>query len=178
MTEAKQLINWFWSEYGYQKERRHGRRPPIAFTSRFDREGFCQCSSESFIDSSDNPERMRSFLIIGITIDQMMYTHYNDLYYDFRWEYKYPKLRSHLGASMAPPSWFVFSNHGYDKKVDWKAVDFVAGILFKDLFKWLRDRGFRSPDIAKFMNTLSSEISSEFENKSAKHLLSILEFVE
>ena len=68
MTKAKELIDWFWSEYESAQESLIPLYP--------ESHGLCQCSTENLIWVSADPDRMRAFFMIGVTIDQMMYTHY------------------------------------------------------------------------------------------------------
>ena len=45
--------------------------------------GYCQCSTETAISYSREPDRMRAFLMIAVLIDQMMWTHFRYLYGEF-----------------------------------------------------------------------------------------------
>ena len=40
----------------------------------------CQCASERFIRRAKNPIEMRSLLLIGVLIDQVIYSHFSEIY--------------------------------------------------------------------------------------------------
>ena len=107
---ANNLINWYWSK--------HNDIPNLAGGN----DGLCQCVTESFIMRSGDPKTARSFLMIGALIDQIMFTHFREIYDDFRDEFRYPKLYAHSFGGMASPSWLVYSHHGFNKKIDWDNV--------------------------------------------------------
>ena len=134
MTKAKELIDWFWSEYEIAQESLIPLYP--------ESHGLCQCSTENLIRVSADPDRMRAFFMIGVTIDQMMYTHYcvsgdhpsrvvrrkslaerekfnkeNDPNAPHRYKiyrkyldshFKFPELFAHGGIGMASPSWLTY----------------------------------------------------------------------
>jgi hypothetical protein len=158
MNEAKDMIDWFWVE----------------FHSDYQGEELCQCGTEKVIEESSDSDLMRSFLLIGVLIDQMMYTHYPRNYNQFRGEFKYPKLRAHGVYGMTSPNWVACSFHGYDKKMNWGAVLSVAQALFEGLFIWFRNIDYGDDEIAKFKKILKEEIHMEFESENRKHLLSVI----
>jgi hypothetical protein len=158
MKESKNLIAWFWSE----------------FHKDYPEEELCQCGTEKVIEGSSDPDLMRSFLLIGVLIDQLMYTHYPRNYNQFRGEFRYPKLRMHGAYGMASPNWFAYSFHGYDKKMNWDVLLFVAQKLFEGLFIWFRNTDYDNDEIARFKKILKEEIHMEFESENRKHLLSVI----
>jgi hypothetical protein len=161
-TSASELIDWYWDN------------PSFPYASK---EGFCQCGSEKVIEDSSNPEQMRAFLMIGVLIDQMMFTHSNNIYSGFRETFKYPKLEAHGGSGMASPSWFVYSRYDCDKKVDWGVVSKVTGMLLGDLYGWLGNNN-RLDEGKGFQQKLKEEVSSEFEQVNKDKLLPIIERIE
>ena len=52
----------------------------------------CQCETEIIIENSSSPKVMRSFMLIGVLLDQMMWTHIKNNYQTFRDKFKLPKL--------------------------------------------------------------------------------------
>jgi|APSaa5957512622_1039677.scaffolds.fasta_scaffold12521_4 hypothetical protein len=72
---ANNLINWYWSK--------HNDIPNLAGENN----GLCQCATERFIIRSGDPKTARSFLMIGVLIDQIMFTHFRKIYDDFRDEF-------------------------------------------------------------------------------------------
>jgi hypothetical protein len=164
------LIDWFWRIY-------------VSYTKRWRqlpnsrREGFCQCNSEKVIDFSREPELMRAFLMVGVLIDQMMFTHFHSMYSDFRNKYKYPKLHAHGASGMISPNWLVYTTHSYDKKMDWDVVSDVAEALLGGLYDWFKDNGW-SEEMKTFKQSLKNEIEFNFEEVNKDKLLPIIERIE
>ena len=142
--------------------------------NRVDETGVCQCGTERVIDHSDNPERMRSFMMISVFIDQMVYTHFHHVYSRFQTRFRFPKLFSHGGGGMARPSWFVYSYHDYDRKMDWELARPIAQQLFMDCLNYLvcetRDQG----TYWQFLGIAEKEIKQDFEPEAAQRFLNIL----
>ena len=162
MDNAHSFIEWFWS-----KPKRNFR------LTNFD-DGLCQCETEHFIDSANRPDLMRSFLLLAVFIDQMMYTHFQSIYQEFRSHFYYPKLFSHPGNGMASPSWFVYSFHEFDKKMRWHTALPVAHALLGDLFKWLKKFPNSEELVKRFRALMDIEIMNEFEPESVKKLSEVL----
>ena len=53
--DFKELIDWFWQEWSRKKH-------------RVNKDGLCQCESESLIRHSNDPNKMRAFLMISVFI--------------------------------------------------------------------------------------------------------------
>jgi len=155
------LIDWFWEEC------------PDEYKNRGE---LCQCQTEKLIARSTDPEQMRAFLMVGVTIDQMMYTHCSAIYESFRQAFRYPKVLMHPRppGGMASPSWFVYSRHGFDLKMNWRRAENVSHSLFHALFTWLQEREFSTQQIGMFLDTLTTEIIQEFEPHNAERFISIL----
>ena len=166
MESATELINWYWSEIDALKS------SDIHYVLEDD--GPCQCGTEQIIKDSSDPDQMRSFLMIGVLIDQMMWTHHSDCYSSFRSVFRYPKLNAHGSPGMASPSWFTYTRHGYDKKVNWSVVSDVAQILLTDLYQWF-DREGSTDELARFQERLKQEVSWEFELVNNEKLMPIIE---
>ena len=89
-ASCRGLIDWFWNIHVlyYKKSVRQ-------ITPHLRVGGFCQCHSEMIIKFSRDPKQMRAFMMIGVLIDQMMWTHFQHLYSDFEKTFRYPKLYAH-----------------------------------------------------------------------------------
>lgn len=122
---------------------------------------FCQCGTEKMLKRLREPEAMRAFLLVAVFIDQFIYTHYSEVYMQFSGRYRVPKLHAHSAGSMASPSWFIYSNHGYDKDVDWSVVNQIAEIIIRETKRFLTEQreGFQ---ISKFDELLKEEIEVTF----------------
>jgi hypothetical protein len=155
-----ELIEWFWQQF-------------LIFEDRTDQIGVCQCGTERVIDHSDNPERMRLFMMVSVFIDQMVYTHFHHVYPQFQIRFRFPKLFSHSGGSMAKPSWFVYSYHGYDKKMNWDIARPIAQQLFTDCLKYLVSETKDQGAYWRFLGIAEKEIRQEFEPETAQKFLNI-----
>ena len=65
---TSKLIDWYWDDLFFirkklGKDRFVGDEDP------------CQCETEQIIENSSSPKVMRSFMLIGVLLDQMMWTH-------------------------------------------------------------------------------------------------------
>ena len=168
MNSAKELINWFWTDVKFYRNRPRLRREV---------KGVCQCGTEDLIKRSSDPSRMRSFMMVGALIDQMMWTHFQHLYPVFSDNFRYPKVHSHSGPGMATPNWMGYTHHGYDKKIDWNVVSEVCDLLLNDLYDWFNDKSFQD-EIIKFQEILKSEVNMEFETVNRDKLMPIIERIE
>ena len=149
------LINNFWTEFEKIKK-------TISHIGGFD--GFCQCESEKVIEKMRNPTETRSFLIIGMLVDQAVNEintrSLNGIYEDFRSVYTYPKLVAHVDGSECSSSWFCYPSHGYDKKVDWSNMERVGKIILPEIKRWLID----NYDIYEYENVKGSILASISSN--------------
>jgi hypothetical protein len=75
---------------------------------------------------------------------------------------------------MASPSWFTYTRHGYDKKVNWSVVSDVAEILLNDLYQWFNREG-STEELARFQERLKQEVSWEFESVNKEKLVPIID---
>ena len=165
MNQTLNLISAFDEEVENQKNNKNNH-----FDISFDEVWFCQCSSEAFIKKTKNPIEMRSFLTIGVLIDQMLYTHFSEIYYEFRSVYKYPKIRSHIGGGCASPGWFIDNkssgNSGWGEiEVDWNSMKNVFEILFSDMKNWFLENN-NNEKLEKFERLLCTEVESNFHDSS------------
>ena len=103
-------------------------------------DSFCQCETENIIKQTTNPVETRSFLMIGLLIDQSVRELYqrlnSEFYEEFRFVFTYPRLQAHFDGSEHPSSWFCYHVHGYDKKLDWINVEKVSEIIFLETKNW------------------------------------------
>ena len=87
----------------------------------------CQCATETFIENSRNPGKMRSIMMICFLIDMLMRRKKysagksgQKIYAKFNNTFRYPIIVAHgMGDEFLSPSWFVCGFFGIDKKVDW-----------------------------------------------------------
>ncbi len=163
MANTQNFIKWFWTEFSNIHR----------ITSNED--GLCQCETEEFIEKSDQPKLMRSFLALSVFIDQVMYTHFQPVYDDFRMQFRFPKLYSHPHFSlMASANWFIYSFYHLDEKMDWENALSVGHIVFHDLFEWLRQYPDGEELVKNFKKLLEMEVKIEFEPSNADKLLNII----
>ncbi len=184
MNSATKLIYWYWSEYGPKLDQEKFsvlletnytdcNKALVEAVGEYD--GPCQCGTEKIIEGSSNPDQMRSFMMIGVLIDQMMWSHHAEMYSSFRSVFRYPKLYLHAHyIGMASPSWFAYSHHGFDKKVNWSVVADVAQILLSDLYQWFNREG-SIEELARFQKLLKREVSLAFESVTAERLAPIID---
>ena len=170
MNSAKELIDWFWVVAKFKPLLKSQRYPMYE-------NGPCQCGTEKLIKHSSDPSRMRAFMMIGVLIDQMIWTHFQDLHSDFAKIFRYPKLIAHGPGGMAPPNWMACTTHGNDKKMDWNVVSEVCDLLLNDLYDWFRDNGLLE-EMKKFQQILKTEVIIEFETVNRDKLMPIIERIE
>ena len=122
MEKTLNLINTFWEEIDDVKIR----RLHLAGLPR----GLCHCSTEQLIGRTKDPIEMRSFLMMGVLIDQIIS---GDIYNEFRSVFKYPKLFSHPDSMTSEcfPSWFA-DNMAMRDKVNWDVVGEIFEVIFLD----------------------------------------------
>ena len=145
MKTATDLINWYENEITQLfdlKEQLYG-TPLQGFVFTLGRVpeekppgliSFCQCNTETLFEFAKNPIQLRAYMMVSVLIDQMMWTHFPDIYGSFRTVYRYPKISNHAGGGCASPSWVII----YWEKVDWLVIDETANILLSDLYKWIQ----------------------------------------
>jgi hypothetical protein len=129
--------------------------------------GVCQCGTERLIESSRHPEEIRAFLLVGVFVDQLIYTHYGHLYAWFVERYRFPKLYAHGGGGMASPSWLVYTRYGYDQLMDWSTGQSVADEIVKATVEFIREAEGDN-QIGKFLEYCHDEINAEFEDETAQ----------
>ena len=153
------LINNFWTEFEAVKK-------SISHFGGFD--GFCQCESEKVIEKTPNPTEARSFLILGMLIDQAVYglssQANRSIYEDFRSVYTYPKLVAHFDGSECSSAWFCYPNQGYDRKVDWSNMELMGKVIFSETKQWLLDN-YDSSIYEKVRYLILKNINSNFRQK-------------
>ena len=165
---SKKLIDWFWNELEVASNKNY--RTLYSFM----KDGTYQSGTEELIELSSNPEQMRSFLLIGILIDQMMYTHTYMVYGKFERVFKYPKISAEYGEGMAGPNWVISEYHGHNKRVNWKTVEETSKVLFGDLYKWLKTLTNKYPfDI--FNSKIKSTVREYFDTCNYYRLFPIIE---
>ena len=159
MNNTLTLINNFWSEAERLKRLNY-----------VDQHGeFCQCGTEQFIKRCKDPKQMRSFLMVGILIDQCIDFQIHD---EFEYKFKYPGLHGHPSPHQHPPSWFS-DNFAMRDQVDWRSVKNIFDILIADTKSWL-DANYGAESIDKFKQNLIYKVDREFEKYPGGILLNHL----
>ena len=156
MKKTLYLINSFWNEI---------ENPTNNEQHLFDIEGgvFCQCGTEQFIEKTKNPIEMRSFLMIGILIDQTIWHGSDDLYDKFRTIFRYPRLRGHPTSQEGhPPLWFAYNIMMRDK-VDWLSVRDIYETLFIDTKNWFLEND-QIENFNEFKYYLMSNAKNDFKD--------------
>ena len=154
MSKTLNLIDSFWNEI----ENPINNRQHLFDTN----DGcFCQCGTEKFIKRTKNPIEMRSFLMIGVLIDQTIFSY--DLYDEFRTIFRYPGLLNHpTGLRGCSPSWFAY-NHVMRDKVDWVSVRNIYEILFIDTKNWFYENN-QIENFSKFKKDLIRRVEGDFRD--------------
>ena len=160
MDKTLNLINTFWEEVEDVKIR----RLHLAGLPR----GLCQCSADKFIRRTKDPIEMRSFLMIGVLIDQNII---GDISNEFRSVFKYPKLFSHPDSmtSQCSPSWFADSP-AMRGNIDWASVKKVFEILFFDTKSWFLENN-KVEDFDEFKRSLFLSVDRGFKEFPDRVLL-------
>ena len=166
MNQTLNLINAFDKEVENQK---NSKKNPF-FNISWGEVWLCQCTSEQFIKRTNNPIEMRSFLTIGVLIDQIIYSHFSEIYDEFRSIYKYPKIRSHPGGGCASPSWFIDNISSGNTvwgeiKVDWNSMSNIFEILFFDIKSWFLENN-KIEKFENFERLLCTEVDLSFHDSS------------
>ena len=146
MKTLEDEINWFLKQRMKPRERRE----------------ICQCGTEKVIKRSSDPERMQAFLLVGIFIDQFIYTHFQNIYNEFNGSFNLPKLRAHSFAANHPPSWLIYSKRDYDKAANWQLISSLASSAMNELNKWLENN---EQDISALNTLVKNEIVTVFEKQ-------------
>ena len=159
------FINKFWTDF-------EGIKKTISHVGGFD--GFCQCESENVIENMRNPTEARSFLILGMLVDQAvdgLSSKANKLIYeDFRAVYTYPKLVAHFDGSECSSAWFCYPNHGYDRKVNWSNMESIGKVIFPETKRWLLEN-YDSAIYENVRFSILKNINSNFRQKPERQRL-------
>jgi hypothetical protein len=162
------LIKWFWKELDIANNKNY--RTLYSFMKN----GTYQSGTEELIELSSEPDKMRSFLLIGVLIDQMMYTHTYVVYDEFERVFKYPKINAEYGEGMTGPNWVISEYHGHNKKVNWNTTEEISKFLFGDLYKWLKKYPNEYP-FESFNTQIKSTVRKYFDSCNYIKLLPIIE---
>jgi hypothetical protein len=159
MNETLNLIDDFWNEV--ERLQKH---------HLVDQHGeFCQCGTEKFIKRCKNPIKMRSFLMVGILIDQCIDNQVHD---EFKHVFKYPGLHGHPFPDQHPSSWFA-DNFAMRDPVDWRSVNNIFDILINDTKSWLV-KNYGAESIYNLKTALIYNIDRSFEKYPGGILLNHL----
>ena len=161
MDKTLNLINTFWEETEDVKIKR-------LHLAGLRKGGLCQCSADKFIRRTKDPIEMRSFLMIGVLIDQNII---GDISNEFRSVFKYPKLFSHPDSmtSQCSPSWFA-NSPAMRGNIDWASVKKVFEILFFDTKSWFLENN-KVEDFDEFKRSLFLSVDRGFKEFPDRVLL-------
>ena len=123
----------------------------------------CMCATEGMIQSQDEPERMRAFLLVAVFFDQLMDSRFHSLYENFYEEFTVPRLLATGGCGCATPDWLLNHEHGFDENVDWLKLEELASGAFVEIFHWIRMR--HKLERKEFSAMVSNEIAAVFERE-------------
>ena len=151
MTSAAIQIDVYWSEIDTLRSSNKNYGPCLS-------KGVCQCSTDSVIKDSSDPVQMRSFMIIGVLIDQIMFKQFRELYPKFRSVFRYPNLLSHdIGGcgNNASPQWLTrnIPPSSWDNYMS--SILLVAQIHLDDLCQWFCAEG-KIDELSSFKNLLKA----------------------
>lgn len=174
------LIAWFWLEFDAFRKEQSGLwdAPPVQGRKKQHKDwrGMCQCETERFITSSENPKKMRAFYLLAVFLDQMVYTHLQPLYSRFHKRFPLPKLFAHLSmTNHAGPNWFIYSKRGWGNKMNWSVAKEVADELFGGFYTWLASLPVGEKKIARFRELARQEIANTFEERHQEKLMKVLD---
>jgi hypothetical protein len=139
-----------------------------------DKDGLCQCGTEDVINRSADPGEMRAFLMVSVFVDQMIYTHYQLWYREFRAKRRFPKLYSHGGYGMMSASWLVYPGHDYNLMLDWGRAQSVASSIVVDLFLVMNTISSGQFDKHEFYQISKHEIIEGFHPLTSGKFLNLL----
>ena len=156
-----------------------------------DNPGICSCSMDRFFAFADiEKDKFRCFYLIGSLIDQTMFTHFQEIYSEFRSVLKFPKIYQH-GCGMASPSIFFevkkiksskkrqFEYEKGSKEVNWDTMKTVAENLFEDCKNWFKESNNESV-ISPFNDKIMEEINNKensFQEPNKSQLLKLLKAI-
>lgn len=150
MISAAIQIDVYWSEIDTLRSSKKNYGPCLS-------EGVCQCSTNSVIKDSSDPVQMRSFMIIGVLIDQIMFKQFRELYPKFRSVFRYPKVFEHpsYASGMASPQWLTqnIPPSSWDNYMS--SILLVAQIHLDDLCQWFCAEG-KIDELSSFKNFLKA----------------------
>ena len=153
-----------------------------------DNPGICTCTMNTFFAFADNEkDKFRCFYLIGSLIDQTMFTHFQEIYSEFRNVLKFPKIYQH-GCGMASPSMLFevkkiksskkrpFEYEEGSKEVNWDTMKTVAENLFEDCKNWFKESNNESV-ISPFNEKITEEINNKengFQDPNKSKLLKLM----
>ncbi len=156
-----------------------------------DNPGICTCAMNTFFAFADiEKDKFRCFYLIGSLIDQTMFTHFQEIYSEFRSVLKFPKIYQH-GCGMASPSMFFevkkiksskirpFEYEEGSKEVNWDTMKTVAENLFEDCKNWFKESNNESL-ISPFNDKIMEEINNKengFQEPNKSQLLKLLKAI-
>ena len=184
-TTAIEMINWFWSETKRIGEMwkedlidprlgwKHGEYRTDDIKNFYEYKEICTCAVWNHIKKSRDPVRMRSFMAIGILIDEIMYTHFKNIYSLFEKTFEYPECRYHHDSRghVSPRyffnpyddmDYFPYAFPMYSPKIDWTRenvsdVFHVSKILLKGTHEWFVEKKIDRQEYLKFKRVITCE---------------------
>jgi hypothetical protein len=166
LTKTDKLIAWYWEELN------------SIFPNDLNADGICQCGTDKLIENSNSSNQMQSFMLFGVFIDQLVYTHFKEFYQQFQQRFRFPKLENHPTFGMASPAWLVNSDHprrSQHGEIDWKAARPIAYQLFADCLNFLETKSKDNLFFDRFLAIANKEVNIEFGKDAAQKFKSILD---
>lgn len=121
----------------------------------------CICASEGLIQSQDEPERMRAFLLVAVFLEQFIRSHFEKLHEAFCLDFSVPQLLARGGKGCASPAWLLNHELGYDENLNWSLISELAGDAADEVYDWLSQQYGITAD--QFRSLLRGDISATFE---------------
>ena len=121
----------------------------------------CMCATEGMIQSQQEPERMRAFLLVAVFLDQLVHSRFHSCHEDFYQAFPVPKLLAHGGCGCATPDWLIEHKHVFDENVDWSLIKELASGALREVLHWIQER--RDITAYAIQAMLRDEITDTFD---------------
>ena len=177
MTETNKLITLCFSEIDRLDETKG--RLKYGYD---DNMGICSCNLNNFFHHTClDKDEILSFYLLGSLVDQVMYTHFNDIYASFREKFKFPKIYQHgIAYVMAHPSKFMqvkdpITNE--EKAIHWMTMKRISEMIFIDIKNWFQESN-NEEFFSSLKDKIINEIKIEKSNEKFKQTEKLLEIIE
>lgn len=129
----------------------------------------CMCATEGMIQSQQEPERMRAFLLVAVFLDQLVHSRFHSCHEDFYQAFPVPKLLAHGGCGCATPDWLIEHKHGFDTNVDWSLIEELASGALSEVLHLIQEHRDITTD--EFEAIVSGEIADTFDQMHQDKLM-------